>query len=129
MAMLIFFIALALSTPFPTHSKDQDDTNWKSFESFTQYQIRKANNYFLTLNDTQKLDLFENWSGGADLGKRLRAFLPSKFIFKLGAPLKSRTGTGVFFLKFTLKIFFRETELKNQQNLIYFNKLKIFPSN
>ena len=100
--MLIFFIALAFSTPFPTHSKDHDDTtNWKSFESFTQYQIRKANNYFLTLNDTQKLDLFENWSG-ADLGK---SFSPIKIYTQIGLS-KAFHKTFVSILFFCRKFFY-----------------------
>ena len=80
MAALFFLITLAFTTPFPTRAEDQkfreiahqsekdDAMGWKPFESFAQYQIRKANNYFSNLNETQKLDLFENWSG-ADIGK------------------------------------------------------------
>ena len=74
MAALFFLVVLAFSTPFLTRCEDDIDVEdddamgWKPFEPFAQYQIRKANNYFSTLNETQKLDLFENWSG-ADIGK------------------------------------------------------------
>ena len=74
MAALFFLVVLAFSTPFLTRCEDDidveddDPMDWKPFEPFAQYQIRKANNYFSTLNETQKLDLFENWSG-ADIGK------------------------------------------------------------
>ena len=64
MAVLFFLIALVFSMPFPICAEGDDDTDWKPFESFTQYQIRKANDYFSTLNDTQKLDLFGNDMGG-----------------------------------------------------------------
>jgi len=68
MAALFFLVVLAFS-PFLTRCEEDDDAiDWKPFEPFAQYQIRKANNYFSTLNETQKLDLFENWSG-ADIGK------------------------------------------------------------
>ena len=69
MAVLFFLLALVFSMPFPICAEGDDDTDWKPFESFTQYQIRKANDYFSTLNDAQKLDLFENWSGH-DIGKK-----------------------------------------------------------
>ena len=68
MAVLFFLVVLAFCTPFLTRCEDDDAMDWKPFEPFAQYQIRKANNYFSTLNETQKLDLFENWSG-ADIGK------------------------------------------------------------
>ena len=81
MAAIFFLIALVFSIPY-SFSAESNDTDWKPFESFTQQngtaplprgalhswftqdQIRRANDYFLTLNDTQKLDLFGNDMGG-----------------------------------------------------------------
>merc|ERR1712066_703873 len=71
MPTLFFLIALVFSMPF-LFSAESDDTDWKPLESlprgafhswFTKNQIQRANEYFLTLNDTEKLNLFGNWSG------------------------------------------------------------------
>ena len=96
MASLFFLIALVFSIPF-SFSAESNDTDWKPFESFTHHdegtptdplprgavhswftqdQIRRANDYFLTLNDTQKFDLFGNDIGG-------KRFSPVKIYIQL----------------------------------------------
>ena len=91
MATLFFFIALVFSMPFH-FSAESDGTKWKPLKSlprgafhswFTKDQIQRANEYFLTLNDTEKLDLFGNWSG-IDLGKRTcLCFCPVRIYIQL----------------------------------------------